>query len=372
MAKKSTTSSRKSGEKRMDIRNVAAEANVSIATVSRVVNGVTTVDPRLSKRVWEVVNRLGYVPNTQARALVSGRSRLFGVIISDITNPFFPELIQGFEDKAVEVGYETLIGSTKRDLRQMEVCIQRMLERKVDGVAVMTFGIEAPLLDRLSLQGIPMVFVDVAPPGENISTISINYQKGINEAVQHLAVLGHRRIAFLAGPRTLHSARAREKAFRSSIAEIGLKLPESYVYEGDHTAEVGMLGMSALLKLPERPTAVVCSNDMTAIGVMHTALRAGLVIPRDLSVVGFDDIQLARYTFPPMTSIRMSCHELAAAAVLSLKAHVDNKENTRSNTTVIQTNLVVRQSTAIPPGSLADLSEAGKPVKRAKRQLSGS
>ncbi|WP_245818083.1 LacI family DNA-binding transcriptional regulator [Granulicella rosea] len=351
-------------ERRMDIRTVAAEAGVSIATVSRVMNHVKTVDPKLSKRVWEVVNRLGYVPNTQARALVSGRSRLFGVIISDITNPFFPELIQGFEEKAVEVGYETMIGSTKRDLKQMELCIQRMLERKVDGVAVMTFGIEPLLLERLSLQGIPMVFIDVAPPGhaitpppgKAISTISIDYEKGIREGVQHLAVLGHRRIGFLAGPRYLHTALAREHAFRRSIQAIGLALPEEYVFEGDHTAEVGMDGMSALLALADPPTAVMCSNDMTAIGAMHTALGAGLRIPHDLSVIGFDDIRLAQYMFPPMTSIQMSRRDLASAAVMALKAHIDESEDHPApSNTGIETRLVVRQTTSIPRGALSDL-----------------
>lgn len=176
---------------------MAQTAGVSVATVSRVINNVQSVDPKLSKRVWNAVSQLGYIPNTQARALVSGKSKLFGLIISDITNPFFPELIQGFEDKAVEVGYETLIGSTNYDLRKMELCVQRMLERKVEGVAVMTFGIEEPLLERLTSQRIPMVFVDVAAPDAPISAIKVDYRKGLFEAVQHLAVLGHRRIAFL-------------------------------------------------------------------------------------------------------------------------------------------------------------------------------
>src|ERR1700728_1838740 len=134
----------------MDIREIARRAKVSTATVSRAINRVPTVDPQLAKRVWKVVDELGYYPNTQARALVSGRSRLFGLIVSEITNPFFPELIQGFEDIAVENGYEILIGSTNYDPKRMTHCIRRMLERKVDGVAVMTFGIEEPLLDQLA------------------------------------------------------------------------------------------------------------------------------------------------------------------------------------------------------------------------------
>jgi LacI family transcriptional regulator len=122
----------------MDIHTIARAANVSIATVSRTMNGVATVNPRMAKRVWKVIDELGYFPNTQARALVSGRSRIFGLIVSEITNPFFPELIQGFEDIAVEHGYEILVSSTNYDPKRMSHCIRRMLERKVEGVAVMT------------------------------------------------------------------------------------------------------------------------------------------------------------------------------------------------------------------------------------------
>ena len=168
-----------------------------------------TVDSRLAHRVLKAVDELGYSPNTQARALVSGRSRLLGLIVSEITNPFFSELIQGFEDVAVENNYEILIGSTNYDPQRMELCIQRMLERKVEGVAVMTFGIEAPLLDRLSKRNVPLVFVDVSPQGQLFSTIEVDYLHGMREAVQHLAVLGHREdrihqrpasLAFYTGP----------------------------------------------------------------------------------------------------------------------------------------------------------------------------
>jgi DNA-binding LacI/PurR family transcriptional regulator len=368
VAKKRRSRLKTEAATRIDIHTFAKTANVSAATVSRVMNNISTVDPKLSKRVWEAVGRLGYVPNPQARALVSGRNRLFGVIISDITNPFFPELIRKFEEKAVEIGYETLIGSTNYDLKQMEVCIQRMIERKVDGVAVMTFGIEEPLLERLAAQGIPMAFIDVAPPGDAITTIRVDYEKGIHEAVQHLAVLGHRKIAFISGPRHLHSASARELAFEAAVSSIGLNLPSEYVYEGNHTAEQGMKGMESLLGLKEPPTAVVCSNDMTAIGVMHTAFRAGLQIPRDLSVVGFDDISIARYTLPPLTTIRMSRSELATAALLSLKAHAEDRGKTQASTAAIQTQLIVRQTTGIPRGSLADLEPRRLPSSRSRQR----
>src|ERR1700683_1716602 len=190
----------------MDIREIARRARVSTATVSRAINHLPTGDPQLAKRVWKVVDELGYFPNTQARALVSGRSRLFGLIVSEITNPFFPELIQGFEDIAVENGYEILVSSTNHDPKRMSHCIRRMLERKVDGVAVMTFGIEEPLLDQLARRKVPLVFIDVGPKRPGISLLKVDYHHGIRQGVQHLVALGHRNIAFITGPANLHSA----------------------------------------------------------------------------------------------------------------------------------------------------------------------
>ncbi|MGH9595269.1 MAG: LacI family DNA-binding transcriptional regulator, partial [Edaphobacter sp.] len=185
---------------RMDIRTIARAANVSIATVSRTINNVATVNPQIAKRIWAVIDELDYFPNTQARALVSGRSRLFGLIVSEITNPFFPELIQGFEDIAVENGYEILVSSTNHDPKRMSHCIRRMLERKVEGVAIMTFGIEEPLLDQLAKRKVPLVFIDIGPKSPGISLLKVDYHHGIRQGVQHLAVLGHRDIAFISGP----------------------------------------------------------------------------------------------------------------------------------------------------------------------------
>src|SRR5271154_7099671 len=209
---------------KMDIRTVAGLAKVSIATVSRTINRVSTVNPKMAKRVWEAIEQLDYFPNTQARALVSGRSRLLGLIVSEITNPFFPELIQGFEDIAVEHGYEILIGSTNYDPKRMSNCIRRMLERKVDGVAVMTFGIEEPLLDQLASRKVPLVFVDIGPERPGISLLRVDYQHGIRQGAQHLAALGHKDISFISGPMKLHSAQSRQTAFSASLKECGIAL----------------------------------------------------------------------------------------------------------------------------------------------------
>jgi DNA-binding LacI/PurR family transcriptional regulator len=339
----------------MDIRHVAERAKVSIATVSRTINRNPTVNPKMAKRVWDAIRELGYYPNTQARALGSGRSGIFGLIVSDITNPFFAELIQGFEDVAVESGYEILVSSTNYDPRRMELCIRRMLERKAEGVAVMTFGIDQPIFERLIERKVPLVFVDAGPDRPGISLLKVDYHNGIRQGVQHLAALGHRRIAFISGPPDLHSAQARVSAFTRSLTECGIGVEPGWIVPGNHILEGGMAAAEKLLSVDQRPTAIMCSNDMTAIGVLHHAYRSHLHIPKDISLIGYDDIQMARMVIPPLTSIRMSRTDLATTAVYALRAHVEGRVQEREYK--INTQLVVRESTNFPPGSMTDLQQ---------------
>jgi DNA-binding LacI/PurR family transcriptional regulator len=343
----------------MDIRTVARMANVSIATVSRTINRVSTVNPKMAKQVWEAIEKLDYFPNTQARALVSGRSRLLGLIVSEITNPFFPELIQGFEDIAVEHGYEILISSTNYDPQRMSLCIRRMLERRAEGVAVMTFGVEKPLLEQLNERKVPLVFVDVGPERAGVSLLRVDYRNGIQQGVEHLVGLGHREIAFISGPKRLHSAQSRLAAFSKSIEDCAIESDPAWNVEGDHTMEGGIAAMDRLLKLKRMPTAVMCSNDMTAIGVLHRLYRAGLKVPDDLSVIGFDDIHIAQVTIPPLTTIQMSCIDLARAAVTALRAHREEGGEPQRYYK-IPTQLVVRESTGAPRGVRSNLPKRGK------------
>ena len=345
-------------QERVDIRTIAKAAKVSTATVSRTMNGFTTVNPKMAKRVWEAIDALDYFPNTNARALVSGRSRLFGLIVSEITNPFFPELIQGFEDIAVENGYEILIGSTNYDPKRMSHCIRRMIERKVDGVAVMTFGIEEPLLDQLASREVPLVFIDIGPKQPGISVLKIDYHRGIRQGVQHLAALGHRNIAFVSGPERLHSAQSRVAAFSKALQECGIAADPLRIVRGDHTMEGGIAAMESILAAKVRPTAVMCSNDMTAIGVLHKLYRAGLRVPDDLSVIGFDDIHIAEVTTPPLTTIQMSRFELARAAVTALRSQIEGDSGfTEMREFNIETNLIVRESTGFPRGTMTHVQK---------------
>ncbi|HTZ56869.1 MAG TPA: LacI family DNA-binding transcriptional regulator [Acidobacteriaceae bacterium] len=328
---------------------MARHARVSIATVSRAINGVPSVDKRLAKRVFAAIEELNYYPNTQARTLVSGRSRIFGLLVSEITNPFFPELIQGFEDVAVENGYEIMISSTNYDLARMENCIRRLLERNVEGVAVMTFGIEAPLLEKLVSRDVPLVFMDVGLPNPRVSTLKVDYHRGIREGVQHLAALTHRRIAFVSGPLRQLSCELRKAAFVTSLEEIGVTPDPTLLLEGDHTLEGGIAAAEHFLRSKNLPTAVMCSNDMTAIGVLRSFLRAGVRIPEEVSVIGFDDIHLAEFVHPPLTTVNMSRVAIARAAFEALRAHVEQiPRSAKQRRTVIPTGLTIRQSTGFP------------------------
>ncbi len=336
----------------MDIREIAKRAKVSTATVSRTINRVPTVSAQLAKRVWSIVDELGYYPNTQARALVSGRSRIFGLIVSEITNPFFPEIVQVFENIAVEHHYEILLTSTVHDPKLMESSVRRMLERRVDGVAVMTFGMEELLLEDLKLRNVPLVFVDVGPPRPHVSNIRIDYLNGIRQAVQHLAALRHERIAFITGPLRLPSAVARKNAFVHSMREIGLEVDKRLEIEGDHTSEGGMAALAQLLEANVKPTAVLCSNDMTAIGVMRKSYELRITIPRDLSLVGFDDIRLAQFMLPPLTTVQMSQAKLARLAFNALLADVQREVPAPNGTGYeLRTSLVLRESTGLAPHS---------------------
>lgn len=332
----------------MDIREIAKRAKVSTATVSRTINRVPTVDPQLAKRVWKVVEELGYYPNTQARALVSGRTRIFGLIVSDMTNPFFPEIVQSFEDIAVEHGYEILLTSTVHDPKRMEGAVRRMIERRVEGVAILTFGMEESLLEGLRFRKVPLVFIDVGPPLPHVCNIRIDYQRGIRQAVQHLAALRHERIAFIAGPLHLPSAVTRKAAFESSLREIGMRVEPELILEGDHTMEGGMRAYDELTKSSTQPTAVMCSNDMTAIGVIREAYERGVSVPQELSVIGFDDIRLSRFFIPPLTTIQMSQVEIARLAFKALVTEVERQTPLAKGTEyVLNTDLVLRKSTAL-------------------------
>ena len=329
----------------MNIKEVARVAKVSTATVSRTVNGSNKVSEETALRVRRAIEKLRYYPDTNARALGSGRSSLYGLIISDITNPFFPELVKNFEDVAMRHGKEILVANTSYDPVRAEDCARRMLQRKVDGVAIMTSEMHSRVLEDFRQQRIPLIFLDTARSTKEISRLVIDYKSGIEAALEHLHSLGHTSIAYIAGPAKYHSAKLREKAFVKGMQKRDLAIPGHFIQKGDHTISGGYQAMVKMLAANTLPKAVMTSNDLTAIGALRAIHEKGLSIPRDISLVGFDDITVSSYAQPPLTTIRIPRDEIAETAFHAL---VQMREKPTVSIHHIRTELVIRDSTAPP------------------------
>lgn len=331
----------------MNITTVARHARVSTATVSRVINGTATVTPATAERVREAIKALNFYPDVNARTLGSGRSGMYGLIISDITNPYFPELVKAFEDIAVEHNQEVLIANTNYDVKRMEGCVVRMLQRKVDGVAIMTSEMEDRLVHTFSRRQVPLVFLDTPPVQRNEDVVGVDYRAGIMAGMQHLAELGHSDIAFISGPLALYSSQLREQTFREAMHSRKFPIRRGWMQEGDHRTEGGYSAMLRILDAnPSPPTAVATSNDLTAIGAMGAIHERGLRIPQDISIVGFDGIELSAYTMPALTTLSVSRAELAALAFRCLYQPERKPRSAWPTVTLVQPHLVVRGSTA--------------------------
>lgn len=359
----------------MSIKQVAFRTGLSTATVSRVINQSGLVKPGTAEKVRRAVRELGYYPNTQARALALGKSRMFGLIISDIVNPFFPEVVKSFEFAAIQSGYEVIVANTDYSSERMGVCVRRMIERQVDGVAILTSEIDPRLLNELCDRRLPIVFLDVGKSGPLISNIRVDYSKGIAEAVRHIVSLGHERIGFISGPVTLKSALTRRSAFMDCMSKSGVTGRGRIVVEGNHKVDGGQIAMTGLLSSPVRPTAVLTSNDLSAIGALGAIHRAGLRVPEDISVIGFDDIELSQFTQPPLTTIRLSRDEVGRKAFDALFRAVEGARHPGHDIKV-STCLVLRQSTAIVSAeggtgsarssSVSKLAQRGRSGKRVR------
>ncbi len=340
----------------MNILAVAHRAQVSTATVSRVINGTAVVAPATAARVRDAIAALNFYPDGNARTLGTGRSGMYGLIISDITNPYFPELVKAFEDNAVEHNQEVLIANTNYDPKRMEICVARMLQRKVDGVAVMTSELDEHLIHTFSRRKIPLVFLDGPASGPGISVVRLNYEGAVQAAMDHLFALRHRDIAFISGPLSLRSAQVRLEAFRHALERLGLVTRPEDVQAGDHRVDGGHAAMLRILQGSKPlPTAVLASNDLTAIGAMGAIREAGLRIPEDISVIGFDGISLSAYTQPALTTLVVPRSELSALAFRSLyqyRSSTDGQpgEGSGSHEYLLEPRLVVRGSTAIARG----------------------
>jgi DNA-binding LacI/PurR family transcriptional regulator len=329
------------------IKDVAHEAGVSTATVSHVINGTKYVTDDTRKRVLDAIERCEYYPNAHARSLASGRSNMLGLLISDISNPFFPEVVKSIESAAFEHGYNVILLNTNYDAERAAEYVRRLSELKMAGVALLTSELDSELFHEITRRQVSVVFDSIDLAGGRMSNICVDYAAGIEEAVRHLVSLGHRRIAHIAGASRIPSGVIRRDAFLDFMARYLPDEPPPVVYEGDFRLDGGRRAASEMLAAPELPTAVVAANDMMALGAMREFRKAGLSIPGDISVVGFDDIAFAALSEPPLTTVCSPRVEIGRRVVEALVMMIEHPEQGGVELR-IPTHLITRDSTAPP------------------------
>ncbi len=328
------------------MKDVAARSGVSESTVSHVLNSTKYVSPEVRERVLAAMAELNFHGNAHARRLARGHSDFFGLIVSDIENPFLPGVIKAFDQAAYAMGYDVLLSTTNYEAERTERSFRKMIQNKTPGVAVMTSRVEESLGEMLEANGVASVFLDGGMTSALRANIRLDYAKGTHEAVNFLHNLGHREFAFIAGPATRASHEAYREAIRAALERLGLR---ARIVDGENDVESGDRGVQRLLTERPLPTAIVCSNDLTAIGAIRALFRSGIRMPQDVSVVGADDIPFAALCHPPLTTVQIPRERLGTLACQILQRMLRDK--TRGYEEVLETRLVVRESTCPARGT---------------------
>jgi LacI family transcriptional regulator len=329
----------------VSIKDVAAKAAVSIATVSHVLNGTRVTRPRTRDRVLAAVRELNYSQNQAARNLARGTSSILGLIVSDVRNPFFPEITAAFQDQALAHNMDAIMLNTNYDAQRTLHSVRRLLGLQVPGVAVFTSQIEPSIVNILAERRVAAVYLDLGTVSDAVSNIVLDYEGGIAQALEHLTGLGHSRIGYIGGPGKLHSVLRRKNSFIANAKRLGID--SGILEDSDFSVKGGYLACSKLLDGGQKPTAIVAGNDLTAIGILHYAYDSHLRVPDDLSVVGFDDILFAAYTQPALTTVAVPRAEVGKTAFEALWAMLADSE-LKGREYKLATHLVIRESTAKP------------------------
>ena len=329
------------------IFDVANEAGVSYSTVSRVVNGFQFVKEDTRTRVLAAMEKLGYVANLQARSLAGGNSRMIGLLIHDLENSYINEVIKGVDSEISKIGYDILLATTHQRLQKEPEYVKKLTNGLVDGLIIILPRNLGAYRDYLQKAEFPYVVIEPDNSKAVHSHVKSLNWRGAFEATQYLCQLGHRRIGFIKGRPDVASAYERFEAFQAALAEEQVSFEPTLVVEGDFTKEQGYEAGEMLLGLSERPTAVFCANDETALGMMDAALDKGLNIPHDLSIMGFDDIPQARYVRPQLTTVRQKMHRMGQLSIQLLIEHIENGQD-EPKQIELETELIVRGSTAPP------------------------
>lgn len=336
---------------RPTLRDVATAAGVHPATASRALNEATRslVRPATVARVREVAASLGYQVNPIARSLKTSRSETVGVLVPDLTNPLFPPIVRGIEDTLADSGYTVLTANTDNDPARTSSNFSAMQARQVDGFIVATALLDDPLMHEAAARGVPMVLVNRLTEHLDVSAVSADDATGVERTVDHLVDLGHRDIAHVAGPLQVSTGAVRMRAFRAAMQRHGLR-DDRIVETETYSEPAGRTALLQLLEGDDRPTAIVAGNDLLALGCYDALEELGLSCPRDLSIVGFNDMPFIARLQPPLTSVRVPQYELGVEAARLLLDRLTGRTTT-PRVVLLPVHLVVRGSTAPPPAA---------------------
>ncbi|TDM06870.1 MAG: LacI family transcriptional regulator [Ideonella sp. MAG2] len=331
------------------IKDVAKVAGVSVATVSRVMNGHAAVTPETRARILGIAKELKFTPSGAARSLIMKRTQTIGALLPDLHGEYFSELIRGIDLAARARGLHLLVSSSHGNAEEAATAL-RAMHGRVDGMLVMTPHLSAEFLEGHLPSGLPAVLMNACAPNEHHASFQVDNYGGAREMTQHLWQQGHRRIAFVAGPVQNHEANERLRGYREALTALSRTAKPS-IWQGDFTEETGYQAARQILEASPRPTAIFAANDMMALGCMAVMARAQLQVPQDISVVGFDDIPIARYVTPALTTVRVPIVDLGSQALAALALQIERQPAEPAPSSVLQVQLVHRQSCAPPPRS---------------------
>lgn len=326
------------------IRTVADHAQVSVATVSAVLNGSKPVSPTLTARVRESVAALDYRPNTLARSLKQQRSRILGLVLSDITNPFFTTLVRAVEDTARERGYTLLLGNTDEQAAKEETYVELLRSRQVDGLILVASAGDHAYLPDLLTAGFSVVCVDRSLVSLGVDSVLTDNVTGAAEAVGHLVRCGHRRVGIVTGLSGVTSTFGRLAGYRRALAAAGIPEDPTLIRGGNSRIDGGEIETAALLDLPEPPTALFVTNNLMTIGAMRVILDRGLRCPEDIALIGFDDFEWASVFRPRLTTVRQPVYEIGATATRLLLDRIERKRDAAAIEVLLPPTLVIRES----------------------------
>src|SRR6185437_9558769 len=330
------------------IKDVEREAGVSVATVSRACNGSAAVTDDTRRHVLDIAARLGYTPHGAARSLITNRTSTIGVLLPDLYGEFFSEVIRGVDQAAQRGGYHLLVSSSHDESREI-VAAFRAMRGRVDGLLVMSPDLDARAAVHEFTDRFPVVLLNCPAEADRYDSIVINNLDGARAIVQHLIELGHRRIAMISGRERNYDSVERRRGFREVVCEAGIAGEYALEITGDFSEASGFRAAATLLEAPRRPTAIFAANDSMAIGAL-SALRAGsLRVPEDISVAGFDDIPMAQYMNPPLTTVHVDISALGALATERLLSNMREVPEHVHRQEVVSCTLVVRGSSASIP-----------------------